>query len=126
MHNSATLGRFVQFLTYKAIKAGKRVIRIGESYIFQQWCRCGNRMKRALLEYIIMCDCGKQIDRDLYSTINILERLANQRQLFDFLSHQPSMTEESFRERLDLLRTTVQSPQVRVDGELVVNGRVSV
>jgi transposase len=35
MHNLATLGRFAQFLTYKAIKAGKRVIRIDDSYMFQ-------------------------------------------------------------------------------------------
>jgi hypothetical protein len=83
-------------------------------------------MKRALSECINMCDCGNRIDRDLNSTINILEYLVNQRQYFDFLSHQPSMTEESFRERLDLLRKTVPSPLSGVDGELVVNGRLGV
>ena len=126
IHNPASLGGYAQFLTYKAIKAGKRVIRIDESYMFQQCCRCGKRMKRRLLECIIMCDCRNRIDRELNSTINILECLVNKRQYFDFLSHQPSMIEESFHARLDLLRKTVPSPQTMVDGELIVNGRLGV
>ena len=109
-HNTAILARFAQFLTYKAIKVGKRVIRIDESYMFQQRCRCGKRMKRALSEYINFNDCGNRIDRDLNSTINILEYLVNQMQYFDFLSHQSSITEEFFHEGLDLLRNTVPSP----------------
>jgi hypothetical protein len=83
-------------------------------------------MKRALSECINMCDCGNRIDWDLNLTINILKCYVNQRQHFDFLSRQPSMIEESFRERLDLLRKTVPSPQAGVDGVLVVNGRLGV
>ncbi|TXT53335.1 MAG: hypothetical protein BAJALOKI1v1_2510001, partial [Promethearchaeota archaeon] len=35
MQNTGSLGRLVQFLTYKAQKIGKRVIRIDESYTTQ-------------------------------------------------------------------------------------------
>jgi hypothetical protein len=124
MHSTSTLGGFAQFLTYKVEKVGERVMRIDEYHTSQQCCICGKRIKRALSERFIMYDCGNRINRDLNSAINLLEYFLNQKLYFDFLSHQSSMTEESFRERLDLLRKTVSSPQAAVDGELVVNGRL--
>jgi putative transposase len=120
IYNTGALGRFAQFLTYKAEKVGKRVIRIDESHTSQQCCVCGKQMKRALSERIIKCNCENRIDRDLNLAINILDRFLKQKHHFEFLSHQSSMTEESFRERLDLLRKTVPSSQTAVDGELVV------
>jgi hypothetical protein len=126
MYNLGILGQFAQFLTYKVEKVGKRVIRIEYSLPSQQCYRCGKRIKRTLSECFITCDCGNGIDRDLNSAIPILESFINQKQHFYFLSHQPSMTEESFRERRDLLRNTVPSPQTGVDDELVVNGRLGI
>jgi transposase len=124
MYNLDTLGQFAQFLTYKEEEVGNKVIRIEYSHTSQQCYRCGKRIKRTFSECFITCDCGNCIDRDLNSAIIILESFINKKQHFDFLSHQPSMTEESFRERGDLLRNTVPSPQTRADGELVVNGRL--
>jgi hypothetical protein len=124
MYNTGTLGQFTQFLTYKAEKAGKSVIRIGESHTSQQCYICGKRIKRALLEHVIKYDCGNRRDWNLNTAVNILESLINQIQHFDFLSHQSSMTEESFRGRLDLLRKAVPSPLTAVDDELVVNRRL--
>jgi putative transposase len=122
IYNTGSLERFAQFLTYKAERVGKRVIRIDESHTSQRCYVCGTQVKRALSERVIICDCGNRIDRDLNSALNILERFLNQKQQFEFLSHQPSMTEESFRKRLDLLRYTVPSLPKAGDGELVVNG----
>jgi transposase len=124
IHNTGSLGQFTQFLTYKVERVGKRVIRIDESYTSQKCFVCGTHVKRALSERVIICDCGNRIDRDLNSALNILERFLHQKQQFEFLSHQPSMTEESFRKWLDLLRYTVPSPQEVGDGELVVNGEM--
>jgi transposase len=124
IHNTGSLGRFAQFLTYKAERVGKRVIRIDESHTSQKCFVCGKHVKRALSERFITCNCGNRIDRDLNSALNILERFLHQKQQFEFLLHQPSMTEESFRERLDLLRYTVPSLHKAGDGELVVNGYI--
>jgi putative transposase len=92
MQNTGSLGRFVQFLTYKAQKIGKRVIRIDESYTTQTCAKCGKRVKRTLSERDIICDCGHRMDRDLNSAINIMVKFLQSADL----SHQPSLKEESF------------------------------
>jgi putative transposase len=110
LQNTGTLGRFTQFLTYKAEKVGKRVIEIDESYTSQTCCVCGKREKRALYERTINCECGNSTDRDLNSAFNIMERFIKNkdtyRKNYPFLSQQPSTNEESFLHRLDLLRKT--------------------
>jgi len=122
MQNTGSLGRFARFLTYKAELVGKRIIRIDESYTTQLCCGCKKYVKRALSERIIQCDCGLRMERDLNSAVNIMERFLEQKSQFDFLSQQPSVTEESFRKRLDLLRYTAPSSSNAGDGGLVENG----
>ena len=112
--------RQAKFLTYKAERIGKRVIRIDESYTTQDCCICGRRMKRKLSERIIICDCGNPMKRDQNSAVNIMERFLNNKIEYDFLSHQPSLTEESFCKKLDLLRTTALSSPWGGDRGLVV------
>ena len=107
MQNTGSLGRFVQFLTYKARKIGKRVIRIDESYTTQTCAKCGKRIKRKLSERIINCDCGHQMDRDLNSSINIMVKFLQS----DDLSHQPSLKEESFLHKWNGFSTT-HSPKI--------------
>ncbi|MBD3196838.1 MAG: IS200/IS605 family element transposase accessory protein TnpB [Candidatus Lokiarchaeota archaeon] len=92
LQNTGSEGRFVQFLTYKAQKMGRRVIRIDESYTTQTCAKCGTRVKRELSERDSTCDCGYRMDRDLNSAINIMVKVLNS----DDLSHQPSLKEESF------------------------------
>jgi transposase len=106
MQNTGSLGRFVQFLTYKAQKIGKRVRKIDESNTTQVWANCGKKQKRKLSERTIKCDCGHYMDRDLNSAINIMVKF-----LISYdLSHQPSLSEESFLQRWKGF-TTIHSPK---------------
>jgi putative transposase len=87
VHNTGSLGRFAQFLTYKAELVGKRVIRIDESYTTQDSCICGNRVKRKISQRTIICDWGNPMKRDQNSSVNIMERFLKNKTDFDFLSH---------------------------------------
>ncbi len=110
--NTGFISRFTQFLTYKAEKAGKRVIRINESDTTQVCCKCGKKKKRAIYERTIICGCGNHIDRDLNSAINIMVKflLCKKQNRYDFLSHESSVVEESFLTQWeDFLRYTDQS-----------------
>ena len=119
-HNTGSLGRFAKFLTYKAELLGKRIIRIDESYTTQDCCICGKRAKRKISERTIICDCGNPMKRDQNSAVNIMERFLLNKKDYDFLSHKPSLTEESFLKRLDLLRNTALSLPCVGDRGLVV------
>ena len=72
--NTGTLSRFVQFLTYKAELAGKRVIKIDESYTSKQCAKCEEIHDMKLSDRIMKCNCGNNIDRDKNSAINIMKR----------------------------------------------------
>ncbi|MBD3202588.1 MAG: transposase, partial [Candidatus Lokiarchaeota archaeon] len=95
------------FLTYKAQKMGKRVIRIDESYTTQTCAKCGTRVKRELSERDIICDCGHHMDRDLNSAVNIMVKFLTS----DDLSHQPSLKEESFLRKWNGF-STIHSPKI--------------
>jgi len=120
IHNTGSFGRFVQFLTYKAELLGKRIIRIDESFTSQDCCICRKRVKRKLSERMFFCDCGNTMERDQNSAVNIMERFLLNKIEYDFLSHQPSLNEESFLKRLDLLRNTALSSLCVGDRGLVV------
>lgn len=74
INNSGSIGRFARFLTYKAQKVGKKVIRISERNTTKRCSFCGQKKDRKLSERIIRCDCGLIIDRDINSAINIMQR----------------------------------------------------
>ncbi len=95
MQNTGSMGRFIQFLTYKAKRIGKRLIKIDESYTTQVCCSCGMKKKRSLSEREIICNCGNHIDRDLNSAINLMKKYLYFK-FTDSLLHQPSVNEESF------------------------------
>jgi putative transposase len=125
LQNTGSIGRFIEFLTYKADKVGKRVIRIDESYTSQACCICGKLHNMPLSTRIMNCNCGNQIDRDINSAINIMKRFVQKkssyRKKYDFLLQQPSMTEESFLKRMDLLRHTAPSLLFAGDEGLAVS-----
>jgi putative transposase len=125
LHNTGSIGRFIEFLTYKAEKVGKRVIRIDESYTSRACCICGKLHNMPLSTRIMNCNCGNQLDRDINSAINIMKRFLQKKyscpNKYDFLLHQPSMTEESFLKRMDLLRHTAPSLPSAGDGGLAVS-----
>ena len=108
MQNTGSMGRFVKFLTYKARKIGKRLIKIDESYTTQVCCSCGLKKKRSLSERDIFCTCGNRIDRDLNSAINIMKKYLYLKQS-DSLLHIPSVNEESFLQMWNGF-STINSP----------------
>ncbi|MHA1185331.1 MAG: RNA-guided endonuclease InsQ/TnpB family protein [Candidatus Heimdallarchaeota archaeon] len=75
MQNTGSLGRFARFLTYKAERIGKKVIRISERDTTKLCSYCMNKENRALSERIISCDCGLEIDRDTSSAGTQMQRL---------------------------------------------------
>jgi putative transposase len=101
VHNTGHLGRFIELLTYKAKKLGKRVIVIDERDTTKTCAVCGNKKElMPLSERIYHCEgCGIVRDRDLNAAINIMKR---------FLSHHALWTGyQYFINRIDNLRYTV-------------------
>ncbi|MFX0204640.1 MAG: RNA-guided endonuclease InsQ/TnpB family protein [Candidatus Hodarchaeota archaeon] len=96
LQNTGHMNRFVRFLSYKAEKLGKKVVRISEKNTTKTCCQCGRHKERKLSERIIICNCGNQLDRDLNSAINIMSKFLQEKINYDFLLHQPSVNEESF------------------------------
>ena len=76
------LGRFVQFLTYKAELIGKHVIRIDEKNTTKKCCYCGKKHDMPSWKRVMLCDCGNNIDRDRNSSINIMFRYLSQNALW--------------------------------------------
>ena len=76
VHNTGHLGRFVEFLTYKAKLVGKRVIVIDERATSKTCAFCGHKKEQMpLFERTYHCEiCGIVIDRDQNSAINIMKR----------------------------------------------------
>jgi len=75
VHNSGVIGRFARFLTYKAERVGKKVIRISERRTTKRCCYCGKKEQRKLYERTIKCEnCGLTIDRDINASVNIMQR----------------------------------------------------
>lgn len=106
IHNTGFLGRFVEFLTYKAELIGKKLIRIDEAYTSKTCCNCGKIHDLKLYNRNMKCECGNNIDRDKNSTINIMKR---------FLSQKAKWT--GYQQFVDNLRQIVPSP----DGALAGN-----
>ena len=69
------LGRFVQFLTYKAEIIGKRIIRIDEKNTTKRCCYCGKKHDMPSWKRVMLCDCGNNIDRDRNSAINCMSAM---------------------------------------------------
>jgi putative transposase len=114
MQSTGALGRFARFLTYKAQRVGKKVIRISEKRTTKRCCYCMEKKIRHLSERIIYCEkCGLKIDRDINGAVNIMQRflaiftlsqkrlvvrqqmLKDFRQLF-FATHSQTSNESSF------------------------------
>ena len=64
---------FQSMLTYKSVKHGKKVIKIGRFKPSSQICsNCGHRQKLSLNDRVYKCqECGTEIDRDTNAAINI-------------------------------------------------------
>jgi len=67
-------GTFVSMCTYKAACAGRTLIKVDPRFTSQVCSGCGQVRKKDLSERWHSCDCGTELDRDVNSAINILER----------------------------------------------------
>ncbi|MFX0184518.1 MAG: RNA-guided endonuclease InsQ/TnpB family protein [Candidatus Hodarchaeota archaeon] len=115
VHNTGHLGRFIELLTYKVKKIGKRATLIDEQGTTKTCSVCGHIKERmSLSERIYQCEmCGIVRDRDQNSAINIMKR---------FLSHNALWTGyQYFLSRIDNLRYTVNG-KTKVSHHLVDDG----
>jgi putative transposase len=101
--NQGYMGRFAQFLTYKAERMGKKIIRIDESYTSKMCCGCCKIHDMPTWKRVMICDCGNVMDRDRNSAINIMLKFLSQnakwtgyRHFADNLRHTGSICEEVY------------------------------
>ncbi len=65
----------ITFVTYKAVMAGARVVRVDPSYTTQDCSVCGFRVPKTLAERLHECpECGAIMDRDYNASVNILQK----------------------------------------------------
>jgi putative transposase len=76
--NTGTLGRFVQFLTYKSKRVGKRVIEFDERNSSQECYMCGKLHYMPIWQRVMICECGNVIARDKNSCVVIMKRYLSQ------------------------------------------------
>ena len=64
---------FVSVLSYKCMKHGKKIVKIGRFDPLSQICSsCGHRQRMPLEERTYLCpECGMSLDRDVNAAINI-------------------------------------------------------
>jgi putative transposase len=103
IQNTGFLGRFAEFLTYKAKKVRKKITRIDESYSTKTCCVCGKIKNRSLSERIIQCDCGTSFDCDQNAAVNIMIR---------FLLQQPPVNGEPLQALLNGLHRHTALPHL--------------
>ena len=100
------LGRFVQFLTYKAELIGKRIIRIDEKNTSKRCCYCGKRHNMPPENRVMLCDCGNNIDRDRNSAVNIMLRFLSQNALWTgYQQFVGNLRQYRIPDRIEVLRT---------------------
>jgi putative transposase len=68
-------GTLIALVTYRAVMAGARVVRVDPSYTTQDCCVCGFRVPKTLAERLHECpECGAVMDRDYNASVNILQK----------------------------------------------------
>ncbi|MGI0085113.1 MAG: RNA-guided endonuclease InsQ/TnpB family protein, partial [Nitrososphaerales archaeon] len=71
--HDASWGKLIQYASYKAENAGKRVELVNPGGTTQTCSGCGNVVKKSLSERVHRCpNCGLLLDRDCNAALNIL------------------------------------------------------
>ena len=68
----AAWNQLVQFTTFKAEEAGRRVVMVDPRNTSKMCSRCGVLTEKKLSDRVHVCTCGLTIDRDLNASFNIL------------------------------------------------------
>ena len=111
------MSRFAEWLTYKAQKAGKKVITIDEAYTTQICPKCGKKEKKQLNQRQLLCsNCELSLDRDLASAINHLTKFLILREqcqwdqhLSGFIDVRKLKLEEALEATFDYLGENVET-----------------
>ena len=77
--NDAGWSQFVQYCTYKAECAGRKVLTVNPRYTSQGCSGCGTVKKKTLDKRWHSCECGTELDRDHNAALNILRLGSNLR-----------------------------------------------
>ncbi len=73
--HDASWNTFLQFLSYKAEEAGKKIVEINPKGT-SQVCLCGKKVEKSLAVRVHRCtQCGIEMDRDLMSALVIKQRV---------------------------------------------------
>ena len=72
--HDASWGKLVNFLRYKAAKAGGAIIEVDPRFTSQTCPKCGNVAKKELRQRVHSCPCGSVLDRDVAAAKVILHR----------------------------------------------------
>jgi len=71
----ASWRQFFNYLSYKAVNADKKVVKVHPKGTTQECSRCGEIVKKELSDRMHSCHyCGLELDRDYNASINILKR----------------------------------------------------
>ena len=70
----AAPGKLIQMLTYKAARAGGRIIKVDPKNTSQACSSCGTLVRKALDERRHRCSCGLDLHRDHNAALNVLGR----------------------------------------------------
>ena len=95
--NTGSMGRFVQFLTHKSKRVGKRLIEFDERNTSRECYVCGKLHYMPIWKRVMICDCGNVIARDKNSCVVLMKR---------YLSQNAKWT--GYQEFLDNLRHTAK------------------
>jgi len=72
--HDASWSTLTEFISYKAEKAGRELIKVEPKYTSQTCPECGIIKKKKLSERIHKCECGCVLDRDHAAARVILQR----------------------------------------------------
>ena len=73
--NDAGLAQFSEYLAYKAVKAGRELVKVDPRYTTQACSGCGVIVPKKLSDRWHLCpECGSSLDRDHNAALNILGR----------------------------------------------------
>jgi putative transposase len=70
----ASTSRLIDFISYKAERAGGELVRVDARNTSQDCSACGARVPKELKQRIHKCGCGAELQRDHNAALNILER----------------------------------------------------
>jgi putative transposase len=71
--SDAAWATFTTYLTYQAVSAGRRVVKVNPAYTSQDCSRCHHRQKLTLADRVYRCPCcGLEMDRDHNAALNIV------------------------------------------------------